>query len=379
MASIKKRPDGQWRARYRDDAGREHARHFDRKVDAQRWIDEVTTSIVTGQYVDPRAGKATLRTYAEDWRAAQPHGPSTRDRIERELRLHVYPVLGDVAIAKIRPSSVQALVSGLPLAPSSAGKILETLRMLFRAAQRDRVIAVDPTDGVRLAPAPRSDTWFPAPEQVIALRENLPPRFRGVVDLVIGSGLRQGEVFGLEVSHLDFLRAREVTVAQQLLSLAPVRLAVPKSAESYRVVPLAPETLAAMSAHLAAFPAATVDMLDHTNPRKPATRPARLVFTSARGLRVSRGSWSSVWSPAAAAAGFPKGSGLHSLRHLYASALIRYGESVKVVQRRLGHASADVTLRIYTHLWPDSDDRTREAVSAALADLADFARTGTHG
>ena len=45
MASIAKRPNGKWRARYRDAAGREHARHFERKVDAQRWLDEVTASL----------------------------------------------------------------------------------------------------------------------------------------------------------------------------------------------------------------------------------------------------------------------------------------------------------------------------------------------
>src|SRR5438874_2587788 len=55
MASIHKRPDGRWRARYRDAADREHARHFSRKVDAQRWLDEVTTAVVTGTYVDPRS------------------------------------------------------------------------------------------------------------------------------------------------------------------------------------------------------------------------------------------------------------------------------------------------------------------------------------
>lgn len=47
MASIKKRPDGIWRARYRDEAGKEHARHFKRKVDAQDWLNEVTASVVT--------------------------------------------------------------------------------------------------------------------------------------------------------------------------------------------------------------------------------------------------------------------------------------------------------------------------------------------
>lgn len=71
MASIKRRPDGVWRARYRDAAGREHARHFPRKVDAQRWLDEVTTSVVTGMYVDPGAGVETFAQWFARWSARQ--------------------------------------------------------------------------------------------------------------------------------------------------------------------------------------------------------------------------------------------------------------------------------------------------------------------
>src|SRR5213076_1223390 len=71
MASIKKRPNGQWRARYRDDAGKEHAKHFARKVDAQRWLDEVTASMVTGAYVDPKAGRVTFASYFAEWAQRQ--------------------------------------------------------------------------------------------------------------------------------------------------------------------------------------------------------------------------------------------------------------------------------------------------------------------
>ncbi|MDQ3454913.1 MAG: tyrosine-type recombinase/integrase, partial [Actinomycetota bacterium] len=63
------------------------------------------------------------------------------------------------------------------------------------------------------------------------------------------------------------------------------------------------------------------------------------------------------------------------LRHYYASLLIRHGESVKTVQRRLGHATAAETLDTYAHLWPDSADRTREAVDAVLGAVADSVRT----
>jgi integrase len=69
-----------------------------------------------------------------------------------------------------------------------------------------------------------------------------------------------------------------------------------------------------------------------------------------------------------AAADAPRGTGFHDLRHFYASLLIRHGESVKVVQARLGHAFAGEAINTYAHLWPDSDDRTRDAVAAALAD-----------
>jgi integrase len=55
-----------------------------------------------------------------------------------------------------------------------------------------------------------------------------------------------------------------------------------------------------------------------------------------------------------------------ALRHYYASLLIRHGESVKVVQARLGHASASETLDTYSHLWPDSEDRTRAAIDDVL-------------
>ena len=76
-------------------------------------------------------------------------------------------------------------------------------------------------------------------------------------------------------------------------------------------------------------------------------------------------------------AGAPVGTTLHDLRHYYASLLIRHGESVKVVQARLGHASATETLNVYSHLWPDSDDRTRAAVDDVLGASALTRNAGT--
>ena len=79
------------------------------------------------------------------------------------------------------------------------------------------------------------------------------------------------------------------------------------------------------------------------------------------------------------AAGLPASVSCHDLRHYYASLLIRHGESVKTVQARLGHASAAETLDCYSHLWPDSDDRTREAIDAVLGTPRDSGGTAKEG
>jgi integrase len=94
-----------------------------------------------------------------------------------------------------------------------------------------------------------------------------------------------------------------------------------------------------------------------------------LVFTTSCGEPVKGSSWSGAWAPAARKAGFPARTGLHCCRHLYASALIRFGESVKTVQHLLGHSSPAITLNVYAYLWPDSDDRARQAIEAAFADV----------
>ena len=75
--------------------------------------------------------------------------------------------------------------------------------------------------------------------------------------------------------------------------------------------------------------------------------------------------WKRLWSDAASAALVDATS--HDLRHFAASALISGGASVKQVQTFLGHASAVITLRIYAHMFPGDQDRTRNVLDAALS------------
>ena len=361
MASVTKRQDGTWRARYRDPSGREHARHFARKVDAQRWLDEVAASVVTGQYVDPNAGKITFRECAEHWRSIQVQRPSSMAHVETMLRRHAYPTLGDRPLGSIVPSDVQAWVKGLSLAPSTVGVIHGIVSTIMKSAIRDRRIVANPCDGTKLPKVRRKQVVPLTTEQVEAVRAALPEHLQALVTLAAGTGMRQGECFGLTVDRVSFLQ-RTVTVDRQMVTvqgMAPT-LAEPKTRASVRTIPLPKVVVDALAAHLAAFP----------------PRDHGLIFTN-HGGPITRSAFGFLWRPAARKAGLPKGTGLHALRHYYASLLIRHGESVKTVQARLGHASAAETLDTYSHLWPDSDDRTRDAVDSVLGILADSVRTDT--
>lgn len=182
-----------------------------------------------------------------------------------------------------------------------------------------------------------------------------PGRWRAMVVLAAGTGLRQGECFGLTVDRVDFLR-RSLTVDRQLSFVAgsAPKLAPPKTAASVRQVPMPAVVVDALARHLAE--------------QQPGVEG--LVFTSAQGEPIRRTRFSDEWRPSVERAGLPTGTRFHDLRHFYALLLIRHGESVKVVQSWLGHALAAETLDTYSHLWPDSEDQTRAAVDTVLGPAA---------
>lgn len=265
-------------------------------MDAQRWLDESTTALVTGQYVDPRAGRVTLRERGEAWRSTAPHGPTMQDKVKRTLELHIYPTFGDLPVSAIRSSAVQAWASALPLGPASARVALGYLSSVFRAAVRDRLVTSNPCDGVTVSSGRRSEVWIPDLATVQALREHLPQRYRGVVDLVVGSGMRQGEVFG-GGRRGRLPGSRAVSVREQLVCLSPnpPYLDEVKSEASERVIPLAKVTTDALAAHLAQHPVREAEIEDRSDPRSPVTRSARLVFTTGAGGPVTRSQWSQIW------------------------------------------------------------------------------------
>jgi integrase len=185
------------------------------------------------------------------------------------------------------------------------------------------------------------------------------PRYRGWSRWRRARGCARANVPASRFDRVRFLE-RTVTAARQLVTVQGQgsSLAPPTTRASNRAIPLPHVVVDALAAHLAKFPAG----------------PEGLVFTLS-GKPITRSVFGHKWRAAIKTTGLPPGTGFHAVRHYYASLLIRHGESVKTVQSRLGHASAVETLDTYSHLWPDSDDRTRDAIDSVLGSPADGLRT----
>ncbi|MGH8973893.1 MAG: tyrosine-type recombinase/integrase [Acidimicrobiia bacterium] len=361
MAHIEKRThvarDGKrstyWRARYTDPHGVGRSKTFTRKADADAFVVTVEADKLRGEWRDPKLGRRLFGEVAREWQAAQVHDESTAALVDNALRNHILPTFEHRPLAAIRTSEVQAWVKGRSevLAPSTLGVVYRWLAAIFAAAVGDGIIGQSPCRGVKRPTVEKPLVVPLAAEAVFALAGAVPERYRALVVATAGTGLRQGEAFGLTVTDVDFLR-RTVHVRRQVKLLAgrPPFLAPPKTPSSLRAVPLPDVVLEALSEHVRRFPPV-----------------GEQLFTDEDGRLLHRGRFNTMWRKAAAAAGVAKGTGFHDLRHFYASALIASGASVKVVQARLGHKSALETLDTYGHLWPQDDDLTRRAIDAVLA------------
>ena len=363
MASIAKRPDGRWRARYRDDAGKEHARHFQRKVDAQRWLDEVTTAVVTGTYVDPTAGKLTFDAYFRQWSKRQVWAPMTE--VQNDLVRRSVP-FGSVRMVDLRRSHIEQWVKAMSsqgYAPTTISTRVNVVRAALKAAVADRVIAVDPSPGLRLPRRRRAEAAMelPTAEVVGRLLAATEDRMRAYVGVCAFAGLRLGEASGLKVSDVDFMR-RTLSVERQVQRRrgGPAEIREPKYG-SERTVYLPDELVALLAAHVEHFGTASDGWLFFTVDGRPL--PPTTV---------------NAWWKRTTRAAAVHGVHLHGLRHFYASGLIAASCDVVTVQRALGHKSASVTLNTYAHLWPTAEDRTRAAASGIAASalgVADSLRT----
>lgn len=354
---------------YRTADGRQTSETFGTLRDAKTFRDEHRSAANRGLSLDVKAGKVAFRDYAGQWletkRAVRRE--NTARQYSDSLRL-AYPVIGDRAIGDIRRSDIQAMINRLAgrpdLSPATVRLVHSRVRMVFGSAVRDKLLAESPCAGIDLPELADRKAAPLTVSEVNGIADAIDDRYRAIVLLAAGTGLRQGECFGLTVDRIDFLR-RTVTVDRQMVR---GHFAPPKTRASRRTVPLPAFLVPVLAEHVRLYArTVTVDGED-----------ARLLFTTATGLPLRGHLLSPPWQRAIRAAGLP-GVNFHRLRHTFASLLIDRNLNPKKIQVRLGHASIVETMDTYGHLYPDDDDSTREVIDAAFGATVDTMLTADLG
>ncbi|MGW6565026.1 tyrosine-type recombinase/integrase [Streptomyces sp. NPDC054975] len=368
-----------YRARYVGPDGTEKSKSFPDKQKrlAEQWLTSIEADMARGEYIDPKVGRTTFQQYAERWVAAQTTDIATRTGAESRIRLHAYPYIGARPLSSFQPEHIREWLRKLEdagLAASTRRTIFANVSAVFTAAVDDRLIARNPFRAASVkapAPTPRRVRPWTA-EQVFAVRQALPAHYRAMTDVGGGCGLRQGEIFGLPVDEVGFLTGW-LHVGYQVKMVGGRAVFAPPKRGKVRDVPLPEEVGRALAAHMKEFPPQEVTLPWETPDGPPLTK--RLMFTTEEGKAVGRHYFNTAsWKPALVAAGVlpepepgeraqsSREDGMHALRHFYASVLLDAGENIKALSGYLGHVDPGFTLRVYTHLMPSSESRTRKAV-----------------
>ncbi len=353
MGSVRRLPSGRWRARWREPGSlKENGHTFARRRDAEAFLARIEASMLEGTYLDPKLGRVPFREWVDKWWATTMHlRPSSRARAEGVVRNWLVPRFGDRPLAAIRPTDVRAFIAEVAaggLGPGSVRKIYNVLRVVLRAAEESGMIGRSPCVGVSLPPIRKREMRFLSPDEIVLLAHEIPERYRALIILGAYGGLRFGELAGLRVDRIDFLRSR-VTVSDSIVEVAGQLHHGPTKSGPNRVVTLPRSVIEALAAHLSAH----------------SPGPDGLVFTDPEGGPVRRSNFRDRFMGAVREAGLQP-LRFHDLRHTAAALAIRAGAHPKAIAERLGHASITTTLNTYGHLFPSLD----EELAGRLDDLA---------
>jgi integrase len=351
--------------------GERHIETFKKKKDADAYAQQVGVDIRAGTHT-PVSKSITVAQAAEDWIKSvelEKREASTIAQYRQHAR-HITQRIGGRKLANLTTPGVNALRDDLlasSMSRAMARKVLSSLKSLLRDAQRRGNVAQNVALSVKKIDADkrgerrlRVGVEIPSADEIKALIAVMPDRWRPVLLTAIFTGLRSSELRGLRWEDVD-LKAGELHVRQRADRYNVI--GAPKSKAGHRTVPLGPLVLKVLrewklkcprGKHRLVFPTDNGSIGRHNNIMRAFKSTVR-----AAGLLKANGK--------------PKYTGLHSLRHFYASWCINpldrggQGLPAKVVQDRLGHSSIVMTMDTYGHLFPPGDDAEKRLADAERA------------
>lgn len=393
-----------WVVDYFDMAGKRRLKTFTKKKDADTFAATAKVEVREGVHVADSAS-ATIEEAGKLWIASARAAGLERATIEdyeRHLRMHIVPFIGASKLPSLSIAKIRAFEDQLREAGRSAAmikKVLVSLGSLLADAQERGLVArnvVRDMKGRRGSGEKRQEKRqkgrlkagvdIPTREEVKALVGALAGRWRPLILTATFCGLRASELRGLRWQDVD-MEKREIRVHQRADRYNDIGR--PKSISGERILPAPPMVINALREWKLAcpkrdsgkrgddgekimvldlvFPNGTGKVEQLNNILRRGLHPAWV----AAGVAIDRGEVDKNGKPVLA----PKYTGMHALRHFYASWCINRRKDgglelpPKVVQERLGHSSIMMTMDVYGHLFPRSDDgdEMAEAERAFLA------------
>ncbi|RIQ11894.1 site-specific integrase [Jiangella rhizosphaerae] len=336
-----------WQARYRvTPGGRQFTKTMARKTDVENWLQDELARLTTNTWLEPDKRKITVGEWCDQW--LEGYG-TRRESTVRQARVHVAKIreqFGGVLLAQVRPSHVKSWCAKLAKEdhePSYVYALHSRLSQILGDAVHDGVLTKNPCSRRTAPPVAEQRAYVATVEQIWALYDAMPARYRIAIYNGAFAGLRAGEQCGLRPGDVAWLQ-REIRPEVQYPA-EPLKTEMSKTP-----IPIADGHVKALARQVELYPGEWI----LTDELGGQVGPWKLE----RAFRTARGK----------VAGLPDGFRLQDLRHFFASLLIASGADIKVVQHRVRHKSAKTTLDVYGHMFPDKDESTRTAVETVLVD-----------
>lgn len=280
--------------------------------------------------------------------------PLTYEQQSGVVENHIVPIIGPTRLDHVDKEQIDRLVTAWSssLAPKTINTRLGTVRRMLSLAVEWGYIARIPR--FAFLKISNSTPRFLSDAECQALIDAALPQWRPMIVVALRTGLRIGELRGLQWDDVDF-RRRVIQVRRTDPGRKTMDATSPKGNRE-RTVPLTNDAIDALASIKPAKPRATDWVWPALLKRSGETRSR---------ARSEKGCWHGI-DLARIAAKLENVDGWHTLRHTYASHLVMRGVPIRVVQQWLGHASIKETEK-YSHLAPEHGYEAANLLDVPLA------------
>ena len=332
------------------------------KKDAEKRRNELLHELNSGAFVKP--GKATVDEYLERWLTdyAKPNlSPRGFERYAGIVRQHLIPELGNTRLTQLKPEHIQRHYSAMLSKGRSASTIKYHHAVIHKALQtaiRWGLVSRNAADGVDVPRSRRGEMHIWDDWEVRRFLETAKDSpYYALFHTALFTGMRRSELLALRWRDID---VQKIHVSRSLHHLkdGSYVFTQPKSAKSRRSIDLSPSSMLRLAEHkdrqegIAAMQGRAMAHED-------------LVFSTLTGQPLRPNTITRAWHNLAVKAEV-RPIRLHDARHTHASLMLKQGVHPKIVQERLGHASIEMTLDIYSHVTPGLQRQAAEAFDQLL-------------